>query len=118
MRKTVLASSLIAGLIFSGSVGVAAADSVDTLASSAAAADAPRPPKGNETAVPPGSPGDEDGDGILDTTVQPDNPDTLSAADAPRPPKGNETAVPPGSPGDEDGDGILDTTVQPDNIDG
>ncbi len=68
MRKGLLAGSLLAGLIFTGSAGIAAADAMDLQA-------AARPPVGNETPVPPGSPGDEDGDGILDTTVQPDNPD-------------------------------------------
>lgn len=97
MRKAVLAGSLLAGLIFTGSAGIAAA----------------------ETPVPPGSPGDENGNGILDTSERPDNPDvgTVSAPAAARPPVGNETPVPPGSPGDEDGDGILDTTEQPDNPD-
>ena len=62
-----------------------------------------------ETPVPPGSPGDANGNGLLDSSERPDNPDLLP----PRP----GSPVPPGSPGDTNDNGILDSSERPDNPD-
>lgn len=75
MHKAVLAGPLLAGLIFTGSAGIAAADTVETQPAPAAPADAPRGPLyPGEVGVIPGSPGDENGNGVLDTTERPDAP--------------------------------------------
>ncbi|MBW0102704.1 hypothetical protein [Pseudonocardia sp. KRD291] len=64
---------------------------------------------GAETPVPPGGPGDVNGNGVLDSSERPDNPDLLP----PRP----GSPVPPGSPGDVNGNGLLDSSERPDNPD-
>ena len=61
-----------------------------------------------ETPVPPGSSGDTNNNGILDSSERPDNPD----AGLP-----HGTPVPPGSPGDTNNNGILDSSERPDNPD-
>ncbi|MBN9737958.1 MULTISPECIES: hypothetical protein [unclassified Pseudonocardia] len=62
-----------------------------------------------ESPVPPGSPGDSNGNGILDSSEQPDNPDLL--------PERLGSPVLPGSPGDTNGNGLLDSSERPDNPD-
>lgn len=62
-----------------------------------------------ETPVPPGSVGDVNGNGVLDSSERPDNPDVA-------PPRLG-SPVPPGSPGDENGNGLLDSSERPDNPD-
>ncbi|MBP2369701.1 hypothetical protein [Pseudonocardia parietis] len=61
------------------------------------------------TPVPPGSAGDTNGNGLLDSSERPDNPDLV-------PPRLG-SPVPPGSPGDTNGNGLLDSSERPDNPD-
>lgn len=62
-------------------------------------------PAAAATPVPPGGPGDVNGNGLLDSSETPDNPDLPG------------TQVPPGSPGDLNGNGQLDSSETPDNPD-
>lgn len=62
-----------------------------------------------DTPVPPGSPGDVNGNGVLDSSEQPDDPDLL--------PERPGSPVLPGSPGDVNGNGLLDSSERPDNPD-
>ena len=61
-----------------------------------------------ETPVPPGSPGDTNNNGLLDSSERPDAPEPSIRLGSP---------VPPGSPGDSNNNGLLDSSERPDNPD-
>ena len=97
MRKALITGVIIAGL---GLSGAACGTSGESAPDPGQAAVKKLPPQ-----MEPGAPGDENGNGQLDSSETPDNPDAL-------PPQ-----MQPGAPGDENGNGQLDSSETPDNPD-
>jgi hypothetical protein len=110
---SVFGAAAIAGLALAGPAAASEATVLSGTLGDSAAVSASPPQDGTPTPVPVGSPGDENHNGLLDSTEVPVNPDLPVSP----PQDGTPTPVPVGSPGDENHNGLLDSTEVPDNPD-
>jgi hypothetical protein len=111
---SVFGAAAIAGLALAGPAAASEPTVLLGTLGDGTAVSASPPQDGTPTPVPVGSPGDENFNGLLDSTEVPVNPDL-----PPSHPEGgsHEMPVPVGSPGDSNNNGILDSTEVPDNPD-